>query len=219
MVVFAPQNITGDPPFTKLDILSCRNLLIYFGPQLQKKMLPLFYYALNRDGLLLLGSAETVGNFGHLFATGGQQGAHLPPPRPVHPGGRPGVSRADGQQAPRRRRVPGDRTENLGQLTDQLIQQTWAPAAVLVNADGDILYISGRTGKYLEPAAGKTNINIHAMAREGLREALTGVMRKALKDPQPVVLADCASAPTAARRWSTWWCRRSTSPRPCAAAC
>jgi chemotaxis methyl-accepting protein methylase len=68
MVVFAPQNITSDPPFTKLDILTCRNLLIYFGPQLQKRLLPLFYYALNRGGLLLLGSAETVGNFGHLFA-------------------------------------------------------------------------------------------------------------------------------------------------------
>ena len=65
MVVFATQNIAGDPPFTKLDILSCRNLLIYFHAQLQKKLLPLFYYALNRDGLLLLGSAETIGNFGH----------------------------------------------------------------------------------------------------------------------------------------------------------
>jgi two-component system CheB/CheR fusion protein len=109
--------------------------------------------------------------------------------------------------------------ENLGQLTDQLIQQSWAPAAVLVNADGDILYISGRTGKYLEPAAGKTNINLHAMAREGLREALTGVIRKALKDPQPVTSTACASAPTAAPRSSTWWCRPSTSPKPCAAGC
>jgi PAS domain-containing protein len=81
-----------------------------------------------------------------------------------------------------------ERPENLGQLTDQLIQQTWAPAAVLVNGEGDIVYISGRTGKYLEPAAGKTNMNIHAMARAGLREALTGVIRKALKDPQPVLL-------------------------------
>ena len=187
MVVFAPQNIIADPPFTKLDILTCRNLLIYFGAQLQKKLLPLFYYALNRNGLLLLGSAETIGNFSHLF-------------EPVNNKARL-FRRLDQAQALPDLEFPGkvqtstiseapvsERPENLGQLTDQLIQQTWAPAAVVVNGEGDILYISGRTGKYLEPAAGKTNINIHAMAREGLREALTGVIRKALKDPQPVLL-------------------------------
>ena len=187
MVVFAPQNIIADPPFTKLDILTCRNLLIYFGAQLQKKLLPLFYYALNRNGLLLLGSAESIGNFSHLF-------------EPVNNKARL-FRRLDQAQALPDLEFPGkvqtstiseapvsERPENLGQLTDQLIQQTWAPAAVVVNGEGDILYISGRTGKYLEPAAGKTNINIHAMAREGLREALTGVIRKALKDPQPVLL-------------------------------
>ena len=187
MVVFSPQNIIADPPFTKLDILTCRNLLIYFGAQLQKKLLPLFYYALNRNGLLLLGSAETIGNFSHLF-------------EPVNNKARL-FRRLDQAQALPDLEFPGkvqtstiseapvsERPENLGQLTDQLIQQTWAPAAVVVNGEGDILYISGRTGKYLEPAAGKTNINIHAMAREGLREALTGVIRKALKDPQPVLL-------------------------------
>jgi chemotaxis methyl-accepting protein methylase/PAS domain-containing protein len=187
MVVFAPQNIIADPPFTKLDILTCRNLLIYFGAQLQKKLFPLFYYALNRNGLLLLGNAETVGNFSHLF-------------EPVNNKARL-FRRLDQAQSLPELEFPGrvmnsttteapvsERPENLGQLTDQLIQQTWAPAAVLVNGEGDIVYISGRTGKYLEPAAGKTNMNIHAMAREGLREALTGVIRKALKDPQPVLL-------------------------------
>jgi two-component system CheB/CheR fusion protein len=190
MVVFAPQNITNDPPFTKLDILTCRNLLIYFGPQLQKKLLPLFYYALNRDGLLLLGSAETVGSFGHLFAAANSKArifrrldqalpvADLEFPGRLGAGHLPAIADV----------VPNDRAENLGLLADQLIQQTWAPAAVLVSADGDILYISGRTGKYLEPAAGRTNINIHAMARDGLREALTGVIRKALKDPRPIAL-------------------------------
>jgi chemotaxis methyl-accepting protein methylase len=187
MLVFAPQNVVSDPPFTKLDILTCRNLLIYFGAQLQRKVLPLFYYALNRGGLLLLGSAETVGNFTHLFA-------------PVHDKARL-YQRLDQvlslndlefprnmTRAPLNDLAPAERPANLGQLTDQLIQQTWAPAAVLVNGEGDILYISGRTGKYLEPAAGKTNINLHAMAREGLREALTGVIRKALTDPVPILL-------------------------------
>ncbi len=187
MVVFATQNVVSDPPFTKLDILTCRNLLIYFGAALQKKLLPLFYYALNRNGLLLLGSAETVGNYGHLFT-------------PLNNKVRL-FQRLDQLLSVNQLEFPGkvmtstpselpliERPDNLGLLTDQLIQQTWAPAAVLVNGEGDILYISGRTGKYLEPAAGKTNMNIYAMAREGLREALTGVLRKALKDPQPVVL-------------------------------
>jgi two-component system, chemotaxis family, CheB/CheR fusion protein len=187
MVVFAPQNVIADPPFTKLDILTCRNLLIYFGAQLQKKLMPLFFYALNRNGLLLLGSAESVGNFGHLFSTVNNKARlfrRLDQPLPISELEFPGKVMTS---------IPTDfpaseRPEHLGQLIDQLIQQTWAPAAVVVNSEGDILYISGRTGKYLEPAAGKTNINIHAMAREGLREALTGVIRKALKAPQAVLL-------------------------------
>jgi len=187
MVVFAPQNVVSDPPFTKLDILTCRNLLIYFGAQLQKKLLPLFYYALNRGGLLLLGSAETVGNFNHLFAPLNNKARlyqRLDQTLSVNELEFPGTM----TRAPHNDLPPSERPENLGQLADQLIQQTWAPAAVLVNAEGDILYFSGRTGKYLEPAAGKTNINIHAMAREGLREALTGVIRKALTDPLPILL-------------------------------
>ena len=189
MVVFAPQNIIADPPFTKLDLLCCRNLLIYFGAQLQERLLPLFYYALNPGGLLLLGSAESVGNFTNLFAPANAKArifrrqeqtllvADLDFPRraPVE-GDAPG------------KKLPPDRQENLGQLADQFIQQNWAPAAVLVNEDGDIVYISGRTGKYLEPAAGKTNINIYAMAREGLREAIAGVVLKALRVGQPIHL-------------------------------
>ncbi len=190
MVVFATQNVVSDPPFTKLDILSCRNLLIYFGAALQKKLLPLFYYALNRGGLLLLGSAETIGNYGDLFAPLGQQGnkarlfKRLDQALSVNELEFPGKVMTTHSSEP----SPIERTENLGLLTDQLIQQNFAPAAVLVNGEGDILYFSGRTGKYLEPAAGKTNINIHAMAREGLREALTGVIRKALKEPQQAIL-------------------------------
>lgn len=189
MVVFATQNIITDPPFTKLDILTCRNLLIYFSAQIQKRLIPLFHYALNREGLLVLGSAETVGNFGHLFAPTKQKVrifrrldqqqsiTDLEFPRLVP--SMPSLS-ADA--------VAPDALESLGQLTDQFIQQNFAPAAVLVNAEGDILYVSGRTGKYLEVAAGKVNINIHVLAREGLREALTGLIRKALKIPAPIVI-------------------------------
>lgn len=189
MVVFAPQNTITDPPFTRLDILSCRNLLIYFRAQLQQKLLPLFHYALNRDGLLVLGSAEVIGNYGNLFAAVDNKLRIFRRQEPRQPFAAvdfpvrtpPGTQRSDVLAQFRN-------TDNIGELTDQLIQQNYAPAAALVNGDGDILYISGRTGRYLEPAAGKFNMNIHAMAREGLREALTGVIQKALRQPRPIQL-------------------------------
>lgn len=189
MVVFAQQNIISDPPFTRLDLISCRNLLIYFGPQVQKQLLPMFHYALNPGGMLLLGSAETVGNFSHLFSPINNKARlfrRLDRAQPVAALEFPG--RVPQRIGPPSSPAPGRNEEDLGLLTDQLIQQNFSPAAVLVNADGDILYISGRTGKYLEPAAGKTNMNIHAMAREGLREALIGMVRKAFKESQPVHL-------------------------------
>jgi chemotaxis methyl-accepting protein methylase len=170
MVVFAPQNIISDPPFTKLDLISCRNLMIYFGAQIQKQLLPMFHYALNPGGLLLLGSAETIGNFGYLFSPINNKARlfrrldrALPVGDLAFPGKVPQMT--DPASLP----FTGSGEQDLGQLTDQLIQQNYAPAAVLVNADGDIFYISGRTGKYLEPAAGRTNMNLHAMAREALQ--------------------------------------------------
>ncbi|MFY9327664.1 MAG: chemotaxis protein CheB [Georgfuchsia sp.] len=189
MVVFAPQNIISDPPFTKLDILCCRNLLIYFRAELQKKLLPLFHYALNPEGLLLLGSAESIGGFDRLFVAENSKARlfrrieHTLPLTAL-----PFPSKASSAAVPATDFSHADPDENVGRLTDQIILQNHSPAAVLVNAGGDILYISGRTGKYLEPAAGKVNINIHAMAREGLRESLPGVIRKALQDRQPIHL-------------------------------
>jgi len=183
-VVFAPQNVIMDPPFTKLDLLVCRNLLIYLDQGMQKKLIPLFHYSLNPGGVLFLGSAETIGTFTHLFAplakkarlyrrldsVLGEAPVEFPssfvPYRPDAGGAQP--------QA----RLPGP---NLQSLADQLLLQRFSPAAVLTNDKGDILYISGRTGKYLEPAAGKANWNIFAMAREGLRYELGTGFQKALR--------------------------------------
>lgn len=189
MVVFAPHNIIADPPFTKLDILSCRNLLIYFGAELQKRLLPQFHYALARNGLLVLGSAESVGEFTDCFVP---LDAKVRVFRRIEQLSSPSWSgMAPAAPASTSQAGDGGRSEyreSVEYLTDQLIQQHYAPAAVLVNADGDILYISGRTGKYLEPAAGKVNVNIHAMARDGLRDALAGVIRNALRQDSPIVL-------------------------------
>lgn len=190
MVVFAPQNIIMDPPFTKLDILTCRNLLIYLGPELQAKLIPLFHYALNRDGVLLLGSAETKGSFTNLFApqdskarlyrridnTLSTTAIDFPTKFPLA---------LPFTQEPRRIINPA---ANLQFQADQFLLQQFTPAAVLVNAEGDILYINGRTGKYLEPAAGKANWNIYAMAREGLRHQLTSALKKVVHHTGTIVV-------------------------------
>ena len=183
MVTFATQNVIMDPPFTKLDILICRNLLIYLTPELQKKLLPLFHYSLNPGGVLFLGSAETVSTFTDLFAPLNiksrlfrRRESVLPAEPLAFPASfvpaLPGVPKELTMLKP---------AANLQSLADQLLLQHFSPPAVLVNDKGDILYISGRTGKYLEPAAGKANWNIFAMAREGLRFDLGSAFQKAIR--------------------------------------
>lgn len=184
MIIFAPQNIISDPPFTRLDILSCRNLLIYFSAELQEKLLPLFHYALNPNGLLLLGTAESAGNYDHLFRPLDAKirlycriKSSLAPPELDFPHKRFVAAPSAGQAAD-----DAGQPANMKQLMDNLLLAHYTPAAVLVDAEGDLLYVSGHTGKYLEPSAGKVNLNIHAMARDGLRQALTGSIRMALQN-------------------------------------
>jgi len=190
MVVFAEQNVIQDPPFTKLDILTCRNLLIYLTPEVQKKLLPLFHYSLNHGGILFLGNAETIGTFTDLFSPiDGRSRLYRRldsavqvepvefPPSFVNT--RKAIAYEPGGSRP---------ADNLQALTDQLLLQQFSPAAVLTNDKGDILYITGRTGKYLEPAAGKANWNIFAMAREGFRYELAGAFRKALVQKEDVII-------------------------------
>ena len=189
-VTFAPQNLIMDPPFTKLDILSCRNLLIYLTPEVQKKLMPLFYYSLNPGGILLLGSAETVGGYTDLFATLSGKArlfrrteSSLPLERVEFPsafGSRPPMM-AEAHPMPKP-------PVSLQSLADQLVLQRYSPPAVLTNDKGDIFYVSGRTGRYLEPAAGKANWNIFVMAREGLRFELADAFKGALRKKESVVV-------------------------------
>ncbi len=190
MVVFAPQNLIMDPPFTKLDLLSCRNLLIYLTAEVQKKLMPLFYYSLKPGGLLVLGSAETVGEATSLFAPLSGKSrlfrrteSALGPEQVAFPASFSRVLPAgpEAQPAP----IP---PVSLQSVVDQLVLQRYAPPAVLTNDKGDILYVSGRTGQYLEPAAGKANWNLFAMAREGLRYELAGAFKQALRQKDSVVL-------------------------------
>ena len=190
MVVFARQNLVMEPPFTKLDILSCRNLLIYLAPEVQKKLIPLFHYSLGPDGLLFLGNSESIGDFTDLFAhLSGKSRIYrrtasglLPEPIDFPSSFNTGLP---GRPKPRPTAKP---PPSLQSLADQLVLRRYSLPAVLVNDKGDIIYVSGHTGKYLEPAAGKANWNIFAMAREGLRYELSDAFEKVLRQKGKVAL-------------------------------
>ena len=193
MVIFAPQNLILDPPFTKLDILSCRNLLIYLTAEVQKKLLPMFHYSLNPGGILFLGSAEAIGDHTEHFAPLHGKSrlfrrteSILRPEQVVFPSS---YSSAGPATAPEASPAPKSPL-SLQSVADQLVLQRYAPPAVLTNDKGDICYVSGRTGKYLEPAAGKANWNLFAMAREGLRYELGEAFQKALRKKERVTLRD-----------------------------
>ncbi len=190
LVIFAPQNLILEPPFTKLDILSCRNLLIYLTPEVQKKLIPLFHYSLNPGGILFQGSAETIGDFTKLFTPLAGKSrifrrteSILRPEQMVFPS-----SFNAGPPAGSEPRLAAKPPASLQELADGLVLQQYAPPAVLTNDLGDIFYVSGRTGKYLEPAAGKANWNLFAMAREGLRYELTRAFAQALRQKESVAL-------------------------------
>jgi two-component system CheB/CheR fusion protein len=190
MVVFAQHNIIMHPPFTKIDILACRNLLIYMDQELQKKLLGLFYYSISSDGIMFLGSSETLGMQSHLFTTidsklkiykrsaNALKSELFDFPSSFS---RPKFENPE-------REISAKSNLNIQALADQLLLQHYSPAGVLVNEYGDIIYISGRTGKYLEPAVGKANMNIFAMLREGLRNEFPIAFRRAIMKKESVVM-------------------------------
>jgi two-component system CheB/CheR fusion protein len=189
-VVFAQHNIIMHPPFTKIDILSCRNLLIYMEPALQKKLIGLFYYSLNPNGILMLGTSETLGNQSHLFTSLNLKWKIFTRAATLL-----STDLFDFPATFSRTKVVSTEKENVygsGQniqsLADQLLLEHYAPAGVLVNEQGDIIYVSGHTGKYIEPAVGKANMNIFAMLREGLRNEFPIAFRKAVLKKESVIL-------------------------------
>ena len=190
MVVFARQNLVSDAPFTKLDILSCRNLLIYFCADLQKKLLPLFHYCLNPGGILVLGNAETISQATDLFAPlSGKERIcrRLETPAPLGRMHFPvAFSQIPGRALTRETPGvgPGPPVQDLQLIANEFLLRNYAPVAVLVSEAGDILYLNGRISPFLEPAAGKANWNIFAMAREDINNVLFEVFRRAVRNKQ-----------------------------------
>ncbi len=192
MIVFSEQDIIKDPPFSKLDMLSCRNLLIYMDRELQKKLIPLFHYALNPGGFLFLGPSETLGEFDNLFDTldrkskiylkKNDNSGH--PPIGIF--NSPGLESRERETKRLASKALIESKPQMRELTEQTMLQNYAPVSVLVNQHGDILYLHGRTGMYLEPAPGEAGLNILKMAREGLRQELATDLYKAAVNKEPV---------------------------------
>jgi two-component system, chemotaxis family, CheB/CheR fusion protein len=183
--VFSKHDLVSNPPFARMDLLSCRNVLIYLGAALQQKLIPLFYYTLKPSGFLMMGTAETVGGFGDLFTlvdrkhkiytkkpAGKQSSFHFTAPQPA------GAVVAEGF-----RKLTALRTdfERQREAADLIILNEYAPASVLVNENMKIIHFRGHTGAYLEPAPGAASLNLFKMAREGLLVGLRAAMRSARK--------------------------------------
>jgi two-component system CheB/CheR fusion protein len=194
LLVFSEQNVIRDPPFSKLDLISCRNLMIYLGAGLQARLIELFHYALKPGGTLLLGTSETVGDAGDLFCTldrsaklyrqleEGRGARHLAERQFGGPLARPGEP-----PLPRAAAVTAvtPAKPSLRQITEQALLRQDGVAAVLVRSRGDILYIHGRSGRYLEPAPGEAGVsNLLKMAREGLRHDLAAALQRAVSSQQ-----------------------------------
>jgi len=180
MLVFSEQDVIKDPPFSRLDLISCRNLLIYLGIPLQKKLIPLFHYALNPDGLLLLGTSEGAGDFIDLFSALDRK-AKLFLRKDDYQTKQVALSNRSSWHTPLldqisaagARKMPISAKQPLREITEQALLQHLAPIGALVNRHGDILYLQGRTGMFLEPSPGEVGTsNILKMARDGLRRAL-----------------------------------------------
>jgi two-component system, chemotaxis family, CheB/CheR fusion protein len=190
-VVFAVHNVATDAPFSRLDLLTCRNLLIYFGPDLQKRVLPIFHYALKPRGFLLLGNAETPGGFTDLFAPVEKTHriyARRPGPPSAAPGWMPGERGQSTDEAPRETagelQVP--REIELSRQADRILLSKYAPAGVIVNEDLQVLHVRGRTSPYLEVPSGAASFNLLKMLREGLLVDVRAAIKRARTTGAPV---------------------------------
>lgn len=189
LVIFAQHNLLQDPPFTRVDLISCRNMLIYFDQALQHKIIPAFHYALKPDGFLLLGSSESVGQFHNLFGTVEKThriyckkpAANWPrfERPPVVPVGRKALLLPTPQ--------PSEvNSSELQKEADRLVLQKYSPPGVLISADGEVLQFRGDVGRYLRLPTGKATFQISKMAHDGLAIPLERAITKAKREKKPV---------------------------------
>jgi two-component system, chemotaxis family, CheB/CheR fusion protein len=189
--VFARQDLTRDPPFSKLDLILCRNVLIYMDSTLQRKLIPTFHYALKPNGFLMLGQAETTGMRAELFALVDKehkiyrkkQADRVEPAPPLGiPYVIPPMARAQAQMA--------EELQGAGRVVQKeatrILLDRYGPPGILVNEDLDILEFRGHTGKFLEPSPGDASLNLLKLARQGLLHSLRSGLQVARKNRKPV---------------------------------
>jgi two-component system, chemotaxis family, CheB/CheR fusion protein len=188
LCVYATHNVLKDPPFSRLDIISCSNLLIYLEPVLQKKLMSTFHYALNNNGYLVLGKSETIGSSGNLFS-------QVDKKHKVYLKKKDAAAKAlfelnyrsEGQKEDSFGKRPTASSKNksddldLDKIVDELLLKKYTPACVVVNHDLDIVQFRGSTGLFLEPAPGRASLNLLKMARPGLGLELRNLVHKASK--------------------------------------
>jgi two-component system CheB/CheR fusion protein len=195
MIVFAEHNLIRDASFTNLDLLCCRNVLIYFTPELQKKLLPVFHYTLQPNGVLFLGPSETIGGFEDMFVT--IEGKWKIFKRREHSLALVRFIEFPSQMIPSSKLVPAKpedgpsksgQSRGLPEKIQRILLERHTPPALVINAKGDVVFIHGRTGKYLEPAPGQHNAGIYDMAREGLSVELRGAVLRATSQQEKIVV-------------------------------
>lgn len=194
MCLFSPHNVISDPPFSRLDLICCRNLLIYLGAHLQKKLLPVFHYALKPDGFLFLGASETLSGHGELFRPVEArhrlaQRKHVPvPARPDRPEPRPAIPFRDGAGPRDGVGMPGGVAEvDLGAVTQRILLHEFAPPYAVVTAEGGIVFLSEGVDRFLQPPSGSFTSSILRMARRGLGIGLRAALSEAARTRRTVV--------------------------------
>jgi two-component system CheB/CheR fusion protein len=189
LCIFSPHSVVRDPPFSRIDLVSCRNLLIYLGPDVQNRVIPTFHYSLRQGGYLFLGTSESLGHHGDLFSTLDKKNRifqvreHAGSRRLPVLIGDPRMPMQDAAGASPR----GTASYPLRQAVEARILEGHAPPHVVVNGEGDVVYYSGRTGRYLEPPQGAPSRQILTMARKGLRLDLRAALREAFSTQSTVV--------------------------------
>ncbi len=191
LCIFAKQNVISDPPFSRLDLISCRNVLIYLEPVLQKKVIRIFHYALEPEGYLMLGPSESVGDFDDKFTVENKKyKIYAKKPLVVHPQFSvfETTHRIDSQKTAKKAVVDEEVASivNVQKEADRIILQKYAPVGVMVNNAMEIIQFRGHTSPYLEPSPGKASLNLMKMIREGLFVELQSAISKARTQGKPV---------------------------------